>query len=162
MVSDVVMVSLKCIAARLNPCSNGIWSLTCHSRDDQRRSRRVLILVLMEYGLWPMPLDSPPLDWDCLNPCSNGIWSLTPRLSFLDRSVSLGLNPCSNGIWSLTVHFNWGRPSGPVLILVLMEYGLWHARVHAYARIRTVLILVLMEYGLWLIDCPIKASSYWS
>ena len=37
---------------RLNPCSNGIWSLTKGER------------------LWQQPLP-------CLNPCSNGIWSLT-------------------------------------------------------------------------------------
>ena len=35
-----------------------------------------------------------------------------------------------------------------VLILVLMEYGLWQARAVEYQRI-LVLILVLMEYGLW-------------
>ena len=35
----------------LNPCSNGIWSLT-FIVDNFIRQERVLILVLMEYGLW--------------------------------------------------------------------------------------------------------------
>ena len=37
----------------LNPCSNGIWSLTWSKGMDQRWINSVLILVLMEYGLWP-------------------------------------------------------------------------------------------------------------
>ena len=36
-----------------------------------------------------------------------------------------------------------------VLILVLMEYGLWHRTICALATMDQVLILVLMEYGLW-------------
>ena len=36
-----------------------------------------------------------------------------------------------------------------VLILVLMEYGLWHSETPADGTSPTVLILVLMEYGLW-------------
>ena len=86
----------------LNPCSNGIWSLT------QIGSR-----------------------WLCrsivgLNPCSNGIWSLTQVSQNLTIAQLTGLNPCSNGIWSLTRgESDSARPSAWVLILVLMEYGLW-------------------------------------
>ena len=36
-----------------------------------------------------------------------------------------------------------------VLILVLMEYGLWQIPVLAEESLVRVLILVLMEYGLW-------------
>ena len=36
-----------------------------------------------------------------------------------------------------------------VLILVLMEYGLWHALLNRLRKVEVVLILVLMEYGLW-------------
>ena len=60
----------------LNPCSNGIWSLThglCAGGVSQRRP----------------------------NPCSNGIWSLTGEVSSEDLELER-LNPCSNGIWSLT------------------------------------------------------------
>ena len=39
----------------LNPCSNGIWSLTLHLAD-----------------MWRRPIG--------LNPCSNGIWSLTQKM----------------------------------------------------------------------------------
>ena len=37
-----------------------------------------------------------------------------------------------------------------VLILVLLEYGLWLTRDHPDLVIDDVLILVLLEYGLWL------------
>ena len=36
-----------------------------------------------------------------------------------------------------------------VLILVLMEYGLWHSAEKIVIKTTSVLILVLMEYGLW-------------
>ena len=37
-----------------------------------------------------------------------------------------------------------------VLILVLMEYGLWlSSELIRFSACNTVLILVLMEYGLW-------------
>ena len=35
----------------LNPCSNGIWSLTYAHPDTPAQIQNVLILVLMEYGL---------------------------------------------------------------------------------------------------------------
>ena len=35
----------------LNPCSNGIWSLTALDPDYLSLAWHVLILVLMEYGL---------------------------------------------------------------------------------------------------------------
>ena len=61
----------------LNPCSNGIWSLT----DDRTPGEQNEI---------------------SLNPCSNGIWSLTQPAS-LSGKTNPRLNPCSNGIWSLTL-----------------------------------------------------------
>ena len=39
------------IQHRLNPCSNGIWSLTRPGYFNEIMNRVVLILVLMEYGL---------------------------------------------------------------------------------------------------------------
>ena len=39
---------------------------------------------------------------------------------------------------------------GGVLILVLMEYGLWRNNDVDDFKVTLVLILVLMEYGLWL------------
>ena len=87
----------------LNPCSNGIWSLT---RQDVLREDdvSVLILVLMEYGLWPYSSSCIRSCRPCLNPCSNGIWSLTFPSPNLENSSTI-LNPGSNGIWSLTVCF---------------------------------------------------------
>ena len=108
----------------LNPCSNGIWSLTWQK------------MYFVNTSL-------------CLNPCSNGIWSLTlpPPLG---KRLIICLNPCSNGIWSLTQVAQEANKSSEVLILVLMEYGLWPSKnLEIETQLLCVLILVLMEYGLW-------------
>ena len=112
-------------ATGLNPCSNGIWSLT-------------------SWGSCCCS-DSP----EGLNPCSNGIWSLTIK-SKTNCRITESLNPCSNGIWSLTDYYHWVNNPCNVLILVLMEYGLWpnDGVIDSWKDVR-VLILVLMEYGLW-------------
>ena len=39
------------VVLSLNPCSNGIWSLTPVQPSVRQLRRLVLILVLMEYGL---------------------------------------------------------------------------------------------------------------
>ena len=84
----------------LNPCSNGIWSLT----PEQARQ---------------LPVQ------EGLNPCSNGIWSLTKGAGVFSDPLPPRLNPCSNGIWSLTEQGTCARlVRVHVLILVLMEYGL--------------------------------------
>ena len=69
--------------------------------------------------------------------------------SFRRHRQLTGLNPCSNGIWSLTL--TWWRllRTFLVLILVLMEYGLWPDNIRLDSLRDSVLILVLMEYGLW-------------
>ena len=85
----------------LNPCSNGIWSLTEDRCKMKVTLLSVLILVLMEYGLWPDATFVAFRD-PSLNPCSNGIWSLTLSSSWVSMTWWMGLNPCSNGIWSLT------------------------------------------------------------
>ena len=83
MVSDGKAELPGCLACiRLNPCSNGIWSLTSLS----------LLISMLTPGLNP-----------CSNGicCSNGIWSLTDNQT-CNQLLLTGLNPCSNGIWSLT------------------------------------------------------------
>ena len=50
MVSDESGVVRSDLGPRLNPCSNGIWSLT-RLREVSDLTEVVLILVLMEYGL---------------------------------------------------------------------------------------------------------------
>ena len=163
-----------CILRSLNPCSNGIWSLTSKKGGPMRIKFHVLILVLMEYGLWLSLSGGLTGRRMCLNPCSNGIWSLTNSPLNCEQDTP-GLNPCSNGIWSLTYGGKTMANSIDVLILVLMEYGLWHytplregagglaVRLNPCSNgiwsltnalqggryDKRVLILVLMEYGLW-------------
>ena len=101
MLSDLIKVS-GAISAKLclNPCSNGICSLT-------------------KKLLWIQHL------LRSLNPCSNGICSLTIR-SWSKTQTNTSLNPCSNGICSLTDFLTGLQRQFPrVLILVLMEYALW-------------------------------------
>ncbi len=110
----------------LNPCSNGICSLT-----------------------WKTAFQ--PLNNSLsLNPCSNGICSLTCRTRYRLRCHSLSLNPCSNGICSLTLlEIELSSIRHGVLILVLMEYALWLQPETNDGKQYLVLILVLMEYALW-------------
>ena len=51
MVSDLYVSNQRGLIWRLNPCSNGIWSLTSALADAATKATDVLILVLMEYGL---------------------------------------------------------------------------------------------------------------
>ena len=84
----------------LNPCSNGICSLTMHIKTVQPQSQV------------------------CLNPCSNGICSLIEKARNLYVKEKC-LNPCSNGICSLIYYLKCIRKLFNVLILVLMEYAFW-------------------------------------
>ena len=149
MVSDglkAVGLSLTFLVLILVLMEYGLWLSSQHLTST---SRRVLILVLMEYGLW---LGN---GWRCcnafgsLNPCSNGIWSLTfDFFHFVPFSV-VCLNPCSNGIWSLTQDV--GRMSQDVGRLNPCSNGIWSltATTGRMTKAPWVLILVLMEYGLW-------------
>ena len=112
------------------------------------RETKVLILVLMEYGLWLSALHGSREDVFGLNPCSNGIWSLTKggaRNRCLQQVLILVL--MEYGLWLFDVNFT--AEDYNVLILVLMEYGLWHDDAVITDCLLIVLILVLMEYGLW-------------
>ncbi len=51
MLSDMPSNLLKGLITGLNPCSNGICSLTLHFIVEDKISDTVLILVLMEYAL---------------------------------------------------------------------------------------------------------------
>ena len=65
-------------------------------------SSTVLILVLMEYGLWPEPKDAKgmrELAVLILVLMEYGLWL---NINEFNHVVVTGLNPCSNGIWSLT------------------------------------------------------------
>ena len=64
----------------LNPCCNGIWSQTDVIDDEE--NLKVLILVVMEYGLRQEEYSYRLVS--SLNPCCNGIWSQTfKRLSLV-------------------------------------------------------------------------------
>ena len=147
MVSDYGIICTRKLQTCLNPCSIGIWSLTRGWPWGDEGSKEVLILVLMEYGLWPRR--EPTASWAAgLNPCSNGIWSLTLMYGSRRSSKRRSLNPCSNGIWSLTGGMGKGVPA---VGLNPCSNGIW-SLTQSWAeslRAQLVLILVLMEYGLW-------------
>ena len=109
----------------LNPCSNGIWSLTWSMCPPERR---LFCLNPCSNGIWSLTLTTTKtlLPSFRLNPCSNGIWSLAWGKRGRGNHDTSSLNPCSNGIWSLTKNcYTSSKLTSPVLILVLMEYGLW-------------------------------------
>ena len=126
MVSDVHQLRRGSSLLRsLNPCSNGIWSLTLIAAIC---SSDIVGLNPCSNGIWSLTDEgngNTVVLTHSLNPCSNGIWSLTAICSSDIVARSLGLNPCSNGIWSLTYVCNLLAWAVKVLILVLMEYGLW-------------------------------------
>ena len=116
--------------------------------------RKVLILVLMEYGLRDQKrYHRDETEWS-LNPCFNGIWSASPFPLLEDCILWDSLNPCFNGIWSASPSFYPIWISFRVLILVLMEYGLRVLEEVQKSELLSVLILVLMEYGL-------RGSNLW-
>ena len=85
----------------------------------------VLILVLMEDGLWrsvaAVKAANPGVLILVL--MEDGLWHLSPRMR---TRIQASLNPCFNGRWSLTeAQMAPMRPPCWVLILVLMEDGLW-------------------------------------
>ena len=83
----------------LNPCSNGICSMRQRHQSFYSQSKRVLILVLMEYAL--------------------------ERVCLCLKVKRTSLNPCSNGICSMSLTIICSLYSAClVLILVLMEYAL--------------------------------------
>ena len=124
MVSDVAAFGVVVAEARLNPCSNGIWSLTIEK--DEVNSC-LSGLNPCSNGIWSLTASHASRltpHASRLNPCSNGIWSLT-HVTLTVTTAEGGLNPCSNGIWSLTLSVtSLANTPEQVLILVLMEYGL--------------------------------------
>ena len=66
-----------------------------------------------------------------------------------DAVVELCLNPCFSGIWSRSIGlYLVGHPYVPVLILVLVEFGLGDQTMETIQINDDVLILVLVEFGL--------------
>ena len=124
MVSDDFAGAQLLESISLNPCSNGIWSLTLTSVSRWLGRSQVLILVLMEYGLW-----------QCGQNHNRGSVNV------------LILVLMEYGLWLPKDMKN--IRAARVLILVLMEYGLWRIHGGVPEDGRQVLILVLMEYGLW-------------
>ena len=108
----------------LNPCFNGIWSASW--RPDSRQGR---------------------VQWS-LNPCFNGIWSASWRPDSCQGRVQWSLNPCFNGIWSAS--FTMKTYGGPPMSLNPCFNGIWSASYFIFitSKHNPVLILVLMEYGL--------------
>ena len=77
--SDQVCNNCRCWS--LNPCSNGRWSLRHTTISPSGKSKCVLILVLMADGLWGWSIMYDGSRLTSLNPCSNGRWSLRHSLT---------------------------------------------------------------------------------
>ena len=75
------LATIWATSSRLNPCFNGRCTRT-RANSAIRRSRAVLILVLMEDALVPMANAPNAVANVCLNPCFNGRCTRTG--TFLD------------------------------------------------------------------------------
>ena len=124
------------------------------------RISSVLILVVMEDGRWLLRKFGYPWWAPRLNPCCNGKWTQTPEKKFLESLNQTSLNPCCNGRWSLTNRLSTqsyqcgslnpccnGRCS---LAIAVPLYIGFH---------QEVLILVVMEDGLWRSVSPVRART---
>ena len=81
----------------LNPCCNGIYSMSVHA---------VIRVKNMQRGL---------------NPCCNGIYSMRWQQNHSESQLR-SLNPCCNGIYSMRAPTYMFNQHANVLILVVMEY----------------------------------------
>ena len=98
-----LLAALVAAAVGLNPCFNGICSLTGAS---QTKTTRTAGLNPCFNGICSLtrPIFSGTLqECEGLNPCFNGICSLTCLSPTWVKKVYWSLNPCFNGICSLTL-----------------------------------------------------------
>ena len=70
----------------LNPCCNGIYSMSDKDRKRQMFAH-VLILVVMEYTQWGLLTKLQKLGQWCLNPCCNGIYSMRNNSCLMDKRI---------------------------------------------------------------------------
>ena len=149
--STTPLIDLLLSAKSLNPCSNGICSLRSVWKPLVISLQgMVLILVLMEYAHWALSMVRSWRRLVSLNPCSNGICSLRTSAAGTTLLKLSCLNPCSNGICSLR---DWEKADKDT-----DECGLnpcsngicsLRAAITAQGCYQAVLILVLMEYAHW-------------
>ena len=88
----------------LNPCCNGIYSMSSRATIKTAIKGSVLILVVMEYTQWERSGKARE-NKVRLNPCCNGIYSMRSDESSQEEESSL--NPCCNGIYSMSGNKNW-------------------------------------------------------
>ena len=150
MVSDIIWFTLLSVRwLSLNPCCNGRWSLTPQKSHCEKEKQKVLILVVMEDGLWLLNVLSYSriMNVLILVVMEDGLWRVSVVCIW---TCPWRVNPCCNGRWSLTcfIWSGWGLIP-QVLILVVMEDGLWRYVLCRKGEGTRVLILVVMEDGLW-------------
>ena len=73
----------------LNPCCDGRWSLTGFSFELKFNNIYVLILVVMEDGLWQVVSVRWWTQKKSLNPCCDGRWSLTMLMISPDSTIRM-------------------------------------------------------------------------
>ena len=173
MVFENTQTSWETHSHSLNPCCCGWWSLSYESKLKTIHNY-VLILVVVDDGLWDFQTASWAQEHLCLNPCCCGWWSLRSNrslslsqhsgrvlilvvvddglwaASFSTARITVCLNPCCCGWWSLS----WWEPCKdrglfPVLILVVVDDGLWAWDKRRVDMKTFVLILVVVDDGLW-------------
>ena len=109
----------------------------------------VLILILLDVGLWLIGIRPDMVSGSSLNPYSIGCWSMT-GMSDEDPAIVLGvliLILLDVGLWPSETFVS---DAAVVLILILLDVGLWQRLQSFSGNTSEVLILILLDVGLWL------------
>ena len=157
----------------LNPCCNGIYSMSNQSYREHWDEQEVLILVVMEYTQWVISQlrDDEAASFVLILVVMEYTQWVVNLLKVWPWRMCL--NPCCNGIYSMSSGNHLTRLVIIVLILVVMEYTQW-GFVYLYSSfwwlclnpccngiysmspieelsdgLCKVLILVVMEYTQW-------------
>ncbi len=136
---------------------DGLW--LHHSHDAGHLPVLVLILVLMEDGLWQQrrSIYNTGNRVLILVLMEDGLWRQSVLILY---KIAKSLNPCFNGRWSLTISFV--RDDNGEYSLNPCFNGRWSLTTNHNLRTRKtvyVLILVLQEDGLWLIKVDLYKDS---
>ena len=131
----------------LNPFCFGIWGLRKELKEVIKRLKKVLILFVLEYGVWATISFANYEESLRLNPFCFGIWGLR-TYAFNGSTILCGLNPFCFGIWGLRATNNVATEViASVLILFVLEYGVWV--IKEFTLEETIECLNPFCFGIW-------------
>ena len=92
----------------LNPCFSGSWFVRKLKDAQSSFDSIVLILVLVEVGLWEVKKRRNKVKKrQSLNPCFSGSWFVSIILQTYIKKQYKSLNPCFSGSWFVRIKNRW-------------------------------------------------------